>query len=57
MSDVILAEARKWRADLLVMGTHGRRGINGLLLGGDAERCFATHRRPFCGCAATKLQN
>lgn len=38
VSDVILAEARKWRADLLVMGTHGRRGINRLLLGSDAER-------------------
>lgn len=38
VSDVILAEAKKWRADLLVMGTHGRRGINRLLLGSDAER-------------------
>lgn len=37
-SDVILEEARKWRADLIVMGTHGRRGLNRLLLGSDAER-------------------
>jgi nucleotide-binding universal stress UspA family protein len=37
-SDVILEEARKWRADLIVMGTHGRRGFNRLLLGSDAER-------------------
>ena len=37
-SDVILDEARKWRADLIVMGTHGRRGFNRLLLGSDAER-------------------
>jgi nucleotide-binding universal stress UspA family protein len=38
VSDVILREARKWRADLLVMGTHGRRGVKRLVLGSDAER-------------------
>ena len=38
VSDVILDEARTWRADLIVMGTHGRRGVNRLLLGSDAER-------------------
>lgn len=37
-SDAILEAARKWRADLIVMGTHGRRGLNRLLLGSDAER-------------------
>ena len=37
-SDAILAEARNWRADLIVMGTHGRRGLNRLILGSDAER-------------------
>jgi nucleotide-binding universal stress UspA family protein len=37
-SDVILEAAKKWRADLIVMGTHGRRGLNRLLLGSDAER-------------------
>jgi len=38
VSDVILGDAKKWRADLIVMGTHGRRGLNRLLLGSDAER-------------------
>ena len=38
VSDVILDDARTWRADLIVMGTHGRRGLNRLLLGSDAER-------------------
>ena len=38
VSDVILDEATTWRADLLVMGTHGRRGMNRMLLGSDAER-------------------
>jgi nucleotide-binding universal stress UspA family protein len=35
--DVIVGEARKWRADLIVMGTHGRRGVTRMLLGSDAE--------------------
>ncbi len=30
-------EARRWRADLIVIGTHGRRGFNRLLPGSDAE--------------------
>jgi len=38
VSDVILAEARRSHADVIVMGTHGRRGLNRLLLGSDAER-------------------
>ena len=38
VSEVILDNAKTWRADLIVMGTHGRRGLNRLLLGSDAER-------------------
>lgn len=34
----VLAEARKWRADLIVMGTHGRRGLRRIVLGSDAEK-------------------
>jgi len=37
VSDVISARARRWRADLIVMGTHGRRGVNRMLMGSDAE--------------------
>jgi len=33
----ILDEARRWKADLIVMGTHGRRGLSRALLGSDAE--------------------
>ena len=33
----ILAEAKRWRADLIVMGTHGRRGVRRMVLGSDAE--------------------
>ncbi|HTQ74777.1 MAG TPA: universal stress protein [Burkholderiales bacterium] len=35
---VIVKEAKRWRADLIVMGTHGRRGITRLALGSDAEQ-------------------
>ena len=37
VADKILNEAREWRADLIVMGTHGRRGFGHLVLGSDAE--------------------
>ena len=37
ISEIIVKEAKKWRADLIVMGTHGRRGVNRMVLGSDAE--------------------
>lgn len=37
VSDRIVSEAEKWRADIIVMGTHGRRGIARLVMGSDAE--------------------
>ncbi len=37
IADVIVRDAAKWKADVIVMGTHGRRGINRLMLGSDAE--------------------
>ena len=36
-ADEILAEAKKWHAELIVMGTHGRRGVSRLVIGSDAE--------------------
>lgn len=38
VADEVLSEAKKWRADLIVMGTHGRRGVRRLVLGSDAEQ-------------------
>ena len=35
--DYILSEARAWPAELIVCGTHGRRGIRRVLMGSDAE--------------------
>ena len=37
VADVVVAHAKRWRADLIVMGTHGRRGINRMFMGSDAE--------------------
>jgi nucleotide-binding universal stress UspA family protein len=38
----IVAQARKRRADLIVLGTHGRRGMLRLVLGSDAEQVVRT---------------
>jgi nucleotide-binding universal stress UspA family protein len=37
VAEVLIGRAKRWRADLIVMGTHGRRGVNRMLLGSDAE--------------------
>ena len=34
---IIAAEAGQWKADLIVLGSHGRQGINRLLLGSVSE--------------------
>jgi nucleotide-binding universal stress UspA family protein len=39
ISTVVLKAAAAFNADLLVMGTHGRRGVQRLFLGSVAERC------------------
>lgn len=35
--DLVVAQAQSWRAGLIVLGTHGRRGVGRMLLGSDAE--------------------
>ena len=37
VADLIADEAKKWQADLIVMGTHGRSGMKHALLGSSAE--------------------
>jgi len=37
-ADLIVSLAKEWPADLIVMGTHGRRGIRRLAFGSDAEQ-------------------
>jgi len=38
VGEVIVEQASTWPADLIVMGTHGRRGLSHMVLGSDAER-------------------
>jgi nucleotide-binding universal stress UspA family protein len=38
VSDTILDQAKAWPADLIVLGTHGRRGVDRVLMGSDAEQ-------------------
>jgi nucleotide-binding universal stress UspA family protein len=38
VAEPIVRQARKWRADLIVIGTHGRRGLKRLVMGSDAEQ-------------------
>ena len=45
-ADTIVRDARKQRADLIVLGTHGRRGLRRLVLGSDAEAVVRTSPVP-----------
>ena len=37
VADVIVERTKRLRSDLIVMGTHGRRGVSRMLMGSDAE--------------------
>lgn len=43
---VISAEAERWLADLLVVGSHGRKGLDHLLMGSVAESVLRTANIP-----------
>jgi len=45
-AEPIAREARRRRADLIVLGTHGRRGVRRLVLGSDAEQVVRTATVP-----------
>ncbi|MFN3398137.1 MAG: universal stress protein [Sulfurimicrobium sp.] len=44
--EIIAAEAESWPADLIVIGTHGRRGISHLFLGSVAEGVMRVATKP-----------
>ncbi len=46
MGDAIEKEANDWAADLIVVGTHGRRGFRHLLLGSVAEGVIRVATKP-----------
>ena len=46
VSDVINKQADEWRADLVVIGTHGRRGFDRIMLGSVAEAVVKTCNSP-----------
>lgn len=46
IGSVISEEAQKWNADLLVVGTHGRKGIAHFLIGSVAEDVTRTASMP-----------
>jgi len=46
IADIVVEEARNSGCDLIVMGTHGRRGISRVALGSDAEMVLRTSPVP-----------
>jgi nucleotide-binding universal stress UspA family protein len=38
LGETVAHEAKRWNADLIVVGTHGRRGVGRVLLGSGAEQ-------------------
>lgn len=38
LGELVASEAVEWKADLVIVGTHGRRGMSRLLLGSGAEQ-------------------
>ena len=46
LADLILEEAKKWRADIIVMGTRAHTGVKHFFLGSDAEAIVRASRLP-----------
>lgn len=44
--DVIVKDAEQWQADIIVLGTHGRRGLGRLVMGSDAEQVLRQAKVP-----------
>ena len=46
LCDRVAEQVQEWGADVIVLGTHGRRGIGRMLLGSDAEQIVRTATVP-----------
>ncbi len=46
VSKFVVGQAKEWPADLIVMGTHGLRGVKRLIMGSDAETVVTTSPAP-----------
>lgn len=46
LSNVIVGQAKAWKADLIVSGTHGRHGVARALLGSDADQILRLSQVP-----------
>lgn len=55
VGEFVVAEATSWPADLIICGTHGRRGVRRLLMGGDAEYILRHSPVPILFIPACKL--
>jgi nucleotide-binding universal stress UspA family protein len=56
LCECVAEQARQWPADLVVIGTHGRRGVKRLLLGSDAEQILRTSVVPVLSVRAGETQ-
>lgn len=52
---VIVRHATEWPADIIVMGTHGRRGLRRMVMGSDAEQVLRTAPVPVLLVRSTKI--
>ena len=46
LSDHVLAQAQQWGAEIIVLGSHGRRGVGRMVMGSDAEQIIRTAQVP-----------
>jgi nucleotide-binding universal stress UspA family protein len=56
LGESVADEARAWNADLVVVGTHGRRGIGRVLLGSGAEQIIRLATTPVLVIRAEETQ-
>jgi nucleotide-binding universal stress UspA family protein len=42
LGETVAIQAREWEADLIVLGTHGRKGLGRVLMGSGAEQVIRT---------------